>query len=135
MIYNFDVVPMGKPRMTRRDAWAKRPCVLKYWAYKDALVEQARAMNYSIDPGESIVLFHVPMAKSWSKKKKLEMHGTIHENKPDVDNLLKGFMDCLCPDGDQAIYAILPIKVWSYEGHISVLNELGIGDILKKFGL
>lgn len=37
MIIAFSVVgtPVAKPRMTKRDKWAKRPCVMKYWAWCD----------------------------------------------------------------------------------------------------
>ena len=31
---NIKITPVSKPRMTRADTWKKRPCVLKYWAYK-----------------------------------------------------------------------------------------------------
>ena len=31
----YPITPVPKPRMTRRDRWAKRPCVLRYWAFKD----------------------------------------------------------------------------------------------------
>ena len=31
------VTPVSKPRMTQRDKWKKRPCVLRYRAYCDAL--------------------------------------------------------------------------------------------------
>lgn len=33
----LDIEPVAKPRMTKKDKWAKRPCVMKYRAYKDML--------------------------------------------------------------------------------------------------
>jgi len=32
--------PLPKPRMVKSDAWRKRPCVVKYWQYKDELKKQ-----------------------------------------------------------------------------------------------
>ena len=31
----YPIIPLGKPRMTQRDKWAKRPAVLRYRAFKD----------------------------------------------------------------------------------------------------
>ena len=31
----YKIKPVPKPRMTQRDAWDKRPCVLRYRAFKD----------------------------------------------------------------------------------------------------
>ena len=38
---SINIQPVAKPRMTRSDRWKKRPVVLKYWQFKDALKEKA----------------------------------------------------------------------------------------------
>mgnify|MGYP000220190295 CR=1 FL=1 len=63
------VVP--KPRMTRADAWKKRPCVLRYWEFSDNLKAAAEAKGFVL--GDEVHMeFHIAMPQSWSKKKKKE---------------------------------------------------------------
>ena len=111
MLYN--ITPCAKPRMTRRDAWAKRPVVLKYWAFKD----ECKLKNMKLHEKMSVV-FYMPMPKSWSKKKRLQMEFLPHKQRPDVDNLIKGLMDIL-PE-DSHIHNIHVKKVWAETGGISV---------------
>ena len=115
MKYLIDPVP--KPRMTRADAWKKRPCVTRYYAFKDMV----RLLRIHLPTEGAAVYFHIPMPKSWSKKKKRQMHGTIHRQKPDLSNLLKALEDAIYQD-DSAIghYAGLG-KYWSHEGAIVII--------------
>ena len=62
--------------------------------------------------------FYIPMPESWSKKKKESMCGKPHQNKPDLDNILKFIMDTLLPEGDQNVHTIVAKKLWDYEGKI-----------------
>jgi Holliday junction resolvase RusA-like endonuclease len=117
----FNVEPCAKPRMTRSDKWKKRPCVIKYRKFCDALRLEAEKNNYS--PGNSLSLtFHISMPKSWSKKKKAEMEGKPHQQRPDLDNLLKAFKDALLKEDSNVHTYITICKVWSSIGHISVLK-------------
>ncbi len=43
------IEPMGAPRMTQRDRWAKRPCVLRYHAFKDVLRASAAGFIPNVD--------------------------------------------------------------------------------------
>ena len=52
------------------------------------------------------------MPKSWSKKKKAAHVGKPHQVKPDLDNVLKGFMDALRTE-DASVYAVSASKFWS----------------------
>ena len=72
MIYN--ITPVAKPRMTRSDKWKKRPCVMRYWEFCD----KVQGNNIRIKSGDRII-FHVPMPKSWSKRKRDEMNGSPHK--------------------------------------------------------
>ena len=112
--------PIPKPRMTRADTWKKRPCVVKYWAYKDEL--RVLLNNHNIKIGDNICIeFHVAMPKSWSKKRKNEMNGLNHTKRPDVDNLLKGFMDAIFEE-DSHIHTVYAKKYWAKEPSIVILN-------------
>jgi Holliday junction resolvase RusA-like endonuclease len=84
--------PMGAPRMTRADAWKKRPVVLSYHAYKDAI---RKHYGQRPIPKKLVVFFQIAMPPSWSKKMRDNERGMPHRNKPDLDNLLKGVMDAL----------------------------------------
>lgn len=106
---HIEVTPMGKPRMTRRDVWAKRPVVVAYRAYGDEL--RLRLPGYELPPSLDII-FHLPMPPSWSAKKRQEMAGKPHQQKPDIDNLLKAFMDHLA-EGDAHVYDVRARKHWS----------------------
>lgn len=116
MNYTFTLTPVPKPRMTRADAWKKRPAVVKYYEYKDELRRQAKEKGYTI--GNTLdIIFHVPMPDSWSNKKKSAYMGTPHMQKPDIDNLLKGFMDALLEE-DSHVHTVVAQKVWGETGKI-----------------
>lgn len=104
--------------MTQRDKWSERPCVMKYWAFKDEVLLN----NVEVPESGSKVIFRVPMPKSWSKKKKAEMVGKPHQQKPDVDNLLKALLDAIYDD-DAHIWDIHAVKLWDVEGSIEVLTS------------
>ncbi len=112
------VRPTPKPRMVKSDKWKKRPIVLKYWAYKAEVLLQAKGY---VLPDKIDICFHLKMPKSWSKKKKLEMFGKPHQQRPDVDNLEKSIMDVFCKD-DSRIWYSLTTKYWSNEDRV-VINE------------
>ncbi len=112
------VRPKPKPRMVKSDKWKKRPIVLKYWAYKDEVLRQAK--GYEL-PDKIDICFHLKMPKSWSKKKKVLMFGKPHQQTPDVDNILKAIFDIFCKN-DSHIWSIKATKYWSNEDLV-VINE------------
>jgi Holliday junction resolvase RusA-like endonuclease len=101
--------------MTRSDKWKKRPCVIRYFDFRDAI----KAQGVTYEAGQEIV-FLMPMPKSWSKKNKAEMCGMPHMQKPDIDNLVKALLDSIYED-DSHIHTIKAKKIWSYEGQILIL--------------
>ena len=103
------IIPMGKPRMTQRDKWQKRPCVLRYRAFKDEL--RAQVGPLPIDPFYVRFMAFFPMPKSWSKKKKKEMTGKLHRSKPDIDNICKAILDTILKD-DSKIGWVEMSKHW-----------------------
>jgi hypothetical protein len=103
-----EVCPLPKPRMTQRDVWKKRPCVVKYRAYCDRL----RELGVTVLPGDWI-WFILPQPKSRGKRAKLQHQASAHMVKPDLDNLLKGLIDAVV-ENDQELHSLGPIrKVWA----------------------
>ena len=115
---NIPITPVPKPRMTQRDRWAKRPAVVRYYDFKDELRRQIKG---DLEPRISVV-FRVPMPPSWSRKKRADMDGKPHQQKPDIDNYLKALMDALCED-DSYIYDIRAQKYWAVDGAIEIIEE------------
>lgn len=124
---NLKITGVSKPRMTRADTWKKRPCVTKYWAYKDELNELVKGIDVELDD-ELFIEFYMPMPKSWSKKKKAELFNKPHKQKPDIDNLVKGVMDALFKE-DSHVHTIYAKKTWANHGSISFIS----GDNLVEY--
>jgi Holliday junction resolvase RusA-like endonuclease len=121
MRIEFNLKPVPKPRMTRADRWKKRPIVLKYWDFCNELNRQAIKLEYI--PGDRVgLIFYIPMPKSWSKKKREQMLGKPHKQRPDIDNLAKAFLDALLKE-DSHVYSLSAEKYWSNEGSILVLTD------------
>jgi Holliday junction resolvase RusA-like endonuclease len=118
-VLRLDVEPIGKPRMTQRDKWMKRPPVVRYHLYCQHLGLLCNECNYKVEETLSLT-FVLTMPKSWSNKKKLSMDGKPHQSKPDLDNLIKAFKDALCED-DSFVHTYEKItKVWGEQGCILV---------------
>ena len=103
------ITPMGKPRMTQRDHWFKRPSVERYWAYKAAL--QAACPGRPPSPIAVSWTAYFPFPASWSKAKKEASRGMPHRAKPDRDNVDKGILDALW-DADQCVAMGSLTKLW-----------------------
>lgn len=115
----YDILPAPKPRMTQRDKFKKRPPVIRYRAFCD----HVRLLNVHLPQSGARVTFVLPMPKSWSKKKRDELNGMAHTQKPDLDNLLKALADAVYEE-DAGIWDIHARKVWGRDGLIEiVINE------------
>lgn len=115
LIWNIE--PMGAPRTTRADAWKKRPVILKYHAFRDAIQAEMKKVDLGggtwRDLDTLMVNFYLPMPKSWSKKKKEQMAGAMHQQKPDIDNLVKAVLDSIFRDGDDCrVAGVVARKFW-----------------------
>ena len=117
-VFRLEVAPCPKPRMTQRDRWAKRKCVLQFYAFRDAVrqFQETHAISWwSFD-----IEFHVPMPKSWSKKKQALHNGQPHNQRPDLDNYLKAWKDSVYEE-DAVVWRIKATKLWTDgSGHIVV---------------
>lgn len=89
---------------------------MRYRAFKD--LAKAAASEADI-PYECPLMLdwvaHIPVPKSWSKKKKAEHIGKPHQAKPDRDNIDKGVLDALFKE-DSGIAGGTIIKKWCPEG-------------------
>ena len=118
-VYQFNLLPIPKPRMTQRDKWAQRPPVIRYRAFADQIRVEAHKQGLVLGNGLAYE-FHLPMPKSWTKKKRAEKLGQLHDQKPDLDNLIKSVFDALC-DEDKAIGSIGQAKkVWGATAKIII---------------
>jgi Holliday junction resolvase RusA-like endonuclease len=105
----INVAPVAKPRMTRRDRWAKRDIVVKYYNYKDTV--RLLVGDWEL-PDEFRVIFGIPFPKSYGPRKREELLGKPHRIRPDVDNFLKGLFDVFrVEDGD--IWHVEASKIWT----------------------
>ena len=103
------------------------------WAIVEAMNKQG-INNRGIDKqspmglksGISVdLVFYISMPKSLSKKKRAEMIGKPHLQKPDLDNLIKNVLDRangLLWNDDDCVYEIKAKKVWAEKGKI----EMGV---------
>lgn len=111
-VYEFIIPgsPIGKPRMTQRDKWKKRPNVMRYRAWADGARAAAPA-NLPRNPRNVSWVAYLPMPKSWSKKKRAEMRGEPHRQKPDRDNIDKALLDALFKNDAGVCFGVLE-KRW-----------------------
>ena len=114
----LNIPPCSKPRMTQRDRWKKRQCVLDFFAFRDRIRQEVKRINTLLikespfDWDNLTVIFLVPMPKSWSKKKKALMVGKPMQQRPDLDNYLKGLFDATHEE-DSSIWKVTASKIWT----------------------
>lgn len=104
----ISIIPMGAPRQTNRDRWKGRPVVLRYHAFRDEL-----RLKYKKDLPLSLQLvFYMPIPASYSQKKRQDLLNQPHNEKPDIDNLVKAVLDTLAPE-DKTVWRVYAEKYWS----------------------
>ena len=114
------VQPVAAPRMTQRDKWARRPCVEKYFRFREALQLQANLSNFELG-NEIFMLFVFEMPASYSKKKKESLLYQPMQNKPDIDNVAKSCVDAL-KNEDKQVWNITAKKIWGVKPMVIIIN-------------
>lgn len=117
--------PIGKPRQTRKDKWAKRPPVVRYRAWSTALALAVKGVvpaPEQVDRLDWVAWFAVP--ESWSDKRQRQAIGTPHRAKPDRDNVDKSILDTLFPAGDSAISDGTISKRWGWIDGLEIVLRL-----------
>lgn len=105
--------------------YAKQRAV-RYIEYKMKLKQIAEQINYVQAQDGFALWFLFPVTKSWTKKKKKEMIGSLHKLQLDSDNLVKGFFDGIMPkalrfmgekggNDDRKISSFSAFKIWCPE--------------------
>ncbi len=113
--YKIKAVP--KPRQTQADRWKKRPAVMRAREYSDKL----RDLGVTINPDGFWIEFVFAVPKSIPKKERARrLSGDRrHEQKPDLDNLIKQVLDSLFKE-DSVVWSGGGEKVWGEEDLIRV---------------
>lgn len=114
---DIHMVPVPKPRMSQRDAWEKRPAVLRYRAFCDEIRLKGAKLPHAYR-----AIFILPMPNAWPEDFKAEMDGRPALLKPDTSNLIKALEDALVKK-DEALFCIGGLKFWGYAGRITILKE------------
>lgn len=113
----YNITPVAAPRMTRSDRWRnpRRPCVQKYFDFRD----EVKKLNICVPESGAHITFIMPMAPSWAAKKKILWDGKAHQNPPDGDNMLKALLDSIY-ENDCGVWDIRITKLWGYKGCIKI---------------
>jgi Holliday junction resolvase RusA-like endonuclease len=96
---------MGKPRMTQRDKWAKRDCVMAYREFADALRMVAGA---NLPPASRVKMLDVHASFATADA---SLWGKPYQQKPDADNIVKACTDPLWKD-DQKLGELRVRRTW-----------------------
>ena len=114
MILHLDITPRPTPRLTHNMRFSDK--AKNYERYKEAVRLLCQSYKYELT-GIVKVIFVMPVFESWSEKKRKELIGKPHCRTPDIDNLVKGFMDSFGKD-DSHVYEIHARKSWGERGQI-----------------
>ena len=87
-----DPIPLQRPRMSGTHCWdsQKQQKMIISRSFTTQLADGPLFQG----PLSVEFLFYFPLKKRMTPKKKLEMTGTAHIFKPDLDNLIKMYLDC-----------------------------------------
>lgn len=114
--------PVGKPRMTQRDKWARRPAVMRYRTWADTARAELLAAG-GIPEGAVVHTVnwsaYIEPPKSWSKKKREYYLGEAHQAKPDRDNIDKAVLDSLFREDQGVAYGHMK-KMWGSPARLEI---------------
>jgi len=105
---------------------ARKKKLEDYYKYMNDLKILCKAKHFTLPESNFRVVFYIPMPKSWSNKKKLEMINQPCKTKPDRDNYMKAFQDALSPGNDAHIWDAWTTKLWSDVGQIDVYKIMEV---------
>lgn len=116
--------------MTQRDKWKGRPCVLRYFAFKD----ECRLHKVVVPECNGHIIFIIKMPKTLPKKKKAKLINRPHQQKPDKDNFYKALLDAVYGE-DCVVWDNRITKIWGDVGRIIICDiDPGI-DLIDIEGL
>jgi len=134
--YRFNITPVSAVRTVqgdriffkipkdklRKDGLNRRNRIEKYNKYKVAVLAIAKQMRFSPAEQGMHITFYLPVPKSLRTPQKIKLHMQLHRKRPDVDNMLKGFLDGLLVE-DNFIGDVRVTKRWVNQetGYIEVI--------------
>lgn len=131
LTFNISPVPASRPRVTRWGTFYGKK--YKQFKLEMELLLIDSDKNNSVNPVtwlEGLIsadmTFFVPMAKSWSKKKKASKNGQFCDNNADLDNYEKSILDSLSGIyfyDDRQIVKQKSKKIWADQGYIDITLE------------
>ena len=138
---NIHMNPVPQPRHQvgkHGNAYHPKHVSRRLATYKAVIIEEIRRKcgdGFKAGKGQPVsmvVIFSMPMAKSWSKFKRERYRWRPHFAKPDLDNLVKTVKDALVPDvlyDDSQVATLEATKLWAEEGSVYiVLKKLEEGE-------
>ena len=129
LTYNINPIPASRPRVTRWGTYYGK----RYKNFKEEMKEKTsyedrrNTMNTIIWLNGLIfadMTFFIPMAVSWSKKKKSLKNGEFCDNNADLDNYEKAILDSLNGiyfKDDRQIVSQKSQKIWADKGKIKII--------------
>ena len=129
LTYNINPIPASRPRVTRWGTYYGK----RYKEFKEEMKEKTsyedrqNTMNTIIWLDGLIfadMTFFIPMAVSWSKKKKSLKNGEFCDNNADLDNYEKAILDSLNGiyfKDDRQIVSQKSQKIWADKGKIKII--------------
>jgi hypothetical protein len=93
--------------------------IAQYEATK-AIQDYANSIDFTMPEDDFAIVCYIPMPKSWTKKKRLELDMQRHKSTPDADNAFKKFADDIFNNksrsdrfrNDKCISSFAVAKVW-----------------------
>lgn len=112
----FNITPIGAPRMTQKTKFASSsPRIARYYAFKDLLRLQVNIKKVKVTNSLKIN-FYLPIPKGKLKQIK---ENQPHDQKPDIDNMCKAFLDTLYTE-DKHVWHLDASKYYSNKPRIEV---------------
>jgi len=117
-------IKYGCPHCLSQENLSRKRRLERYNDYKDDLRTLAKKARFEMPVAGMALYFYFPMPKSWSVKKKVILKGQYHLQKPDIDNLEKGFFDSLVITDEKVAQLSGHGKFWISDdepGYIEIL--------------
>ena len=129
LLFNISPVPASRPRVTRWGTYYGKK--YKQFKLEMGLLVLESDKNNSVNPVTWLdglisadMTFFVPMARSWSNKKKSSKNGQFCDNNSDLDNYEKAILDSLNGvyfHDDKQIVQQSSQKIWAEQGSIKII--------------
>ncbi len=129
LTYNINPIPASRPRVTRWGTYyGKRYSNFKKEMKERTSYESRENLKNTVIWIEGLIFadmtFFIPMARSWSKKKKSLKNGEFCDNNADLDNYEKAILDSLNGiyfKDDRQIVSQKSQKIWADKGKIKII--------------